>query len=97
VTGHVLGPNTALAQSGQAQAAIKTIAKYCLLTGGAIKSPAVLLSSAPPQSAYCDHLPKIRVIDGAIGYALEAPLDGVFTRLAQGWGKRLGGHVATPA
>jgi choline dehydrogenase-like flavoprotein len=45
----VLESNTALAQSGRAQAAIKVIAKHYVLAGGAINSPAVLLRSGAPD------------------------------------------------
>ena len=41
--------NSALVQSGRAQAAIKIVAKHYVLAGGAINSPAVLLRSGAPD------------------------------------------------
>lgn len=41
--------NSALAQAGRAQAAIKIIARHYVLAGGAINSPAVLLRSGAPD------------------------------------------------
>ena len=41
--------NSALAQAGRAQAAIKIVAKHYVLAGGAINSPAVLLRSGAPD------------------------------------------------
>lgn len=44
-----LEPNSALALTGRAQAAIKVVAKHYVLAGGAINSPAVLLRSGAPD------------------------------------------------